>query len=59
MQAAERRGLRLPLRAEQILRLEEDKCFDHADAARDLGYRPRTFEDGIRQEIASLSGRPA
>src|SRR5262249_29124826 len=26
MQALERRGLRLPLRAEQIQRLEEDKC---------------------------------
>ena len=55
MQAAERRGLRLPLRAEQILRLEEDKCFDHTEAARDLGYRPRTFEDGIQQEIAALT----
>jgi nucleoside-diphosphate-sugar epimerase len=56
MQALERGGLRLPLRAEQILRLEEDKCFDHEDAARDLGYRPRAFEDGIRQEIAALAG---
>jgi len=50
----ERCGLRGPLKAEQIERLNEDKSFPHDDAARDLGYRPRTFEEGIAEEIAGM-----
>lgn len=44
-----------PIKAEQILRLNEDKAFDHADAARDFGYAPRSFEDGIREEIRLMT----
>lgn len=54
LQTIERAGLRLPIRAEQLLRLNEDKAFDHAEAARDFGYAPRSFDDGIRGEIAEL-----
>ncbi|MCP9892077.1 NAD(P)H-binding protein [Cyanobium sp. Aljojuca 7D2] len=52
LQAAERLGLILPLKAEQILRLNEDKAFSHADAAAAFGYAPIPFQQGIRQEIA-------
>jgi nucleoside-diphosphate-sugar epimerase len=51
LSSAERMGLRLPVKAEQILRLNEDKVFSCADASRDFGYRPRAFADGIRREI--------
>jgi nucleoside-diphosphate-sugar epimerase len=43
---------------EQVWRLAEDKAFDYADATRDLGFRPRSFEDGVQQEVTSL-GLPA
>jgi uncharacterized protein YbjT (DUF2867 family) len=38
------------LRAEQLLRLGEDKVFAIDDAVRDLGYAPRPFADGIAEE---------
>lgn len=28
-------------------RMERDLCFDHADARRDFGYQPRTFQKGL------------
>lgn len=43
------------LRAEQIERLAEDKAFDIAAARRDLGFDPRPFAAGIREEAACLS----
>ena len=52
--AAERIGLRLPLKREQVLRLAEDKAFSHAAAAADLGFAPRGFEDGIAEEARLL-----
>ncbi|HEY2277123.1 MAG TPA: NAD(P)H-binding protein [Streptosporangiaceae bacterium] len=42
------------IRAEQLERLAEDKAFAIDDAARDLGYRPRPFADGIRAEAIAL-----
>jgi nucleoside-diphosphate-sugar epimerase len=42
------------LRAEQWQRLAEDKAFAIDAAARDLGYAPRSFSDGIRAEAAAL-----
>lgn len=39
---------------EQVLRLQEDKTFSHEAAARDLGFRPRPFSEGIRAEIATM-----
>jgi uncharacterized protein YbjT (DUF2867 family) len=39
------------IKEEQILRLNEDKCFDHSAASRDFGFAPRSFAAGIRQEV--------
>lgn len=46
---------------EQVLRMQEDKAFDFMDAARDFGYAPLSFEEGIVEEVreylASRTGR--
>jgi uncharacterized protein YbjT (DUF2867 family) len=42
------------IRAEQLQRLAEDKAFSIEDAARDLGYAPRSFAEGIAAEARSL-----
>ena len=42
------------IRAEQLQRLAEDKAFSIDDAARDLGYAPRPFADGILAEARAL-----
>lgn len=44
------------LKAEQVLRLQEDKSFP-IDAAAGLGYRPRSFAQGVREEVAALGLR--
>jgi nucleoside-diphosphate-sugar epimerase len=51
---AERIGLGLPVKAEQILRLNEDKVFDFSEAAKDFGYSSRSFEEGIRLELEEM-----
>ena len=48
----ERLGIRLPIKAEQILRLNENKAFSHAEAAATFGYAPMAFGQGIQQEVA-------
>ena len=52
LQVLERLGITLPIKAEQVLRLNEDNAFSHAEAAEAFGYAPRAFEQGIRQEVA-------
>jgi len=52
--ALERLPVRLPIKAEQIRRLNEDKAFDYQNAARDFGYRPRSLADGLRQELEEM-----
>jgi len=49
-------GLKLsfPLKAEQVARLQEDKAFSWDEAARDFGFSPRTFKEGVRIEIARM-----
>jgi uncharacterized protein YbjT (DUF2867 family) len=42
------------IRVEQLRRLAEDKAFVIDSAARDLGYSPRSFADGIRAEAEAL-----
>ena len=42
------------IRAEQLLRLAEDKAFAIDDAIRDLDYAPRSFADGIGDEARML-----
>jgi len=42
------------IRAEQLERLAEDKAFSIEEAARDLGYAPRSFHEGIVAEARAL-----
>jgi len=39
------------LSVEQVLRMNEDKCFDHSRAEEDFGYKPFSFEEGIQEEV--------
>jgi nucleoside-diphosphate-sugar epimerase len=43
-----------PVSQEQVLRLLEDKVFDISKAQAELDYRPRSFQEGIRIEIAEM-----
>ncbi|MFM7313899.1 MAG: NAD-dependent epimerase/dehydratase family protein, partial [Cyanobium sp.] len=52
LRLAERLAVRLPIKAEQILRLNEDKVFSHAEAADVLGFAPIDFAAGIQREVA-------
>jgi uncharacterized protein YbjT (DUF2867 family) len=52
--AAERLGLPLPIKSEQVLRLREDKAYPYDKAKRELGYAPRPFREGIALEVARL-----
>jgi nucleoside-diphosphate-sugar epimerase len=49
----ERLLIPLPIKAEQVLRLNENKDFNYAEARRDFGFSPLKFEDGIKLELAS------
>jgi nucleoside-diphosphate-sugar epimerase len=40
---------------DQIRRLEEDKVFDITEARRDLGFSPRSFEEGIRRKLSGTA----
>ena len=51
LQFTERFGLKLPIKAEQIQRLNEHKAFDHQDAAEVFGFSPISFSHGIQQEV--------
>jgi len=51
----ERVQIPFPVKAEQILRLNENKNFAHSDATDDFGYRPHSFAEGISFELATLS----
>ena len=52
----ERVRIPFPLKAEQVLRLNENKAFSHADAQSDFDYNPLSFEDGIKLELEQLRG---
>ena len=47
-------GKRAIISVEQVLRMQEDKDFPYDDAARDFGYSPMGFAEGIREEIESM-----
>jgi nucleoside-diphosphate-sugar epimerase len=47
-------GINLPIKAEQLLRLNENKDFCWTDAAEDFGCAPRDFAAGMSQELAEL-----
>jgi nucleoside-diphosphate-sugar epimerase len=54
LRALERFPVKLPIKSEQILRLNENKTFDHSEAAKDFGFAPLLFQDGIRVELQEL-----
>ncbi len=43
-----------PVTEEQVLRLQEDKVFDISKAVEELGFFPRSFEEGIGMEIKEM-----
>jgi nucleoside-diphosphate-sugar epimerase len=47
----ERLHIHSPIKAEQILRLKEDKSFDYEEAQIDFGFRSLSFEEGIYLEL--------
>ncbi len=47
----ERIKIPFPIKAEQVLRLNENKDFSYAEAQRDFGFNPLSFEEGIRTEL--------
>ena len=57
LQILEGCGIRCPLKAEQILRLNEHKAFDFLDASRDFGYAPLSFAQGISLELQEMGLR--
>lgn len=54
VRAYERVARRPRIKEEQILRLEEDKAFDIADAVA-LGYQPRSLAQGLQEEVMALA----
>jgi nucleoside-diphosphate-sugar epimerase len=42
-----------PIKHEQVMRLLEDKAFDISRSVDMLNYQPRTFREGIRQQVES------
>ncbi len=47
----ERIHIPFPIKAEQVLRLNENKDFSYADAQKDFGFSPLAFEEGIGLEL--------
>lgn len=47
----ERMRIPFPIKAEQVLRLNENKDFSYAEAQRDFGFSPLSFEEGIGMEL--------
>ena len=48
----ERLHIPFPIKAEQVLRLNENKDFSYGEAQRDFGFLPLAFEEGIKLEIS-------
>ena len=42
------------LKMEQLLRLNENKVFDHTEASADFGYTPKSFEEGVEVLVKEL-----
>ena len=49
----ERIRIPFPIKAEQVLRLNENKDFSYAEAQKDFGFSPLSFEEGIELELNS------
>jgi nucleoside-diphosphate-sugar epimerase len=50
----ERLHVPFPIKAEQVLRLNENKDFSYETAERDFGFSPLTFEEGIKWELGQV-----
>ncbi len=50
----EKMHIPFPIKAEQVLRLNENKDFSYAEASRDFGFSPLSFEEGIGLELSSV-----
>ncbi|MDO8753941.1 MAG: hypothetical protein Q7J80_08615, partial [Anaerolineales bacterium] len=50
----ERIRLPLPIKAEQVLRLNENKEFSYTEAQEDFNYQPRSFSEGITLELQQM-----
>ena len=50
-------GLKLPIKSEQVRRLEEDKAFDIRPAIQDFGFSPKPFAEGARLEVEMVKRR--
>lgn len=48
----ERVRIPFPIKAEQVLRLNENKDFSYANAQNDFGFSPLAFEEGIGMELS-------
>jgi nucleoside-diphosphate-sugar epimerase len=44
-------GVKLPVKADQIRRLGEDKAFDISEAKSELGFAPRPFREGLQEKL--------
>lgn len=51
LKSLERLRIPLPIKAEQVLRLNENKNFSYEEAERDFGFHPLSFEEGIGWEL--------
>ena len=47
----ERMHVPFPIRVEQVLRLNENKDFSYAEAEKDFGFIPLSFDNGIKAEL--------
>jgi nucleoside-diphosphate-sugar epimerase len=47
LRLVERMRMPFSIKAEQVLRLNENKAFSYADAQRDFGFSPLAFEEGL------------
>ena len=52
----ERFQIPIPIKAEQVMRLNENKNFSYEDARRDFDFNPLSFEQGIAIEL-SMQGK--
>lgn len=43
-----------PIKAEQVMRLNENKNFEYSKASQDFGYRPLSFSEGVHKEIMGM-----
>jgi len=50
----ERLHIPFPIKAEQVLRLNENKSFSYEEARRDFGFVPLAFEPGIEIELDAM-----